>query len=49
MGASTGICAEETAVARLAGFFGGVQIRPGLIAVRFRLLQIALGDGVVLV
>ena len=58
MGASTGISAELGAFARSAGILDAenlhslvrrVQVRLGLVAVRFGLLQIALGDGVMLI
>jgi len=53
MGASTGIRAELGAFARSPGFFipenasslvSRVQVRLRLVAVRFSLLQVALGD-----
>ena len=58
IGASTGICAERGSLRQIGGILdaknlhpllGGVQVCLRLVAVRFGLLQIALGDGVVLV
>ena len=58
IGASTGICADEGAFCKIFrildaqdfhALLGGVQVRLRLVAVGLRLLQIALGDGVVLV